>query len=339
MTKLKPAEFLSRRPAAGLRRYLPFLLGLASVVVTGDLAAQEYPSGPIKMVVPYAGGGPVDVVARLVGQSLSERLGKPIVIENRPGAGTAIGTATVARAAPDGYTLMIGNAASHAMNPALNKEKVGYDPVADFEPISLVASMPLVLVISPTLPPKSLRELVAYAKERKDLTYASAGSGSSTHMIAELFKQLTGTEILHVPYRARAPAEADVISGRVSLMFDSSATAVPRMQDGQFRGLGVTSRQRLSVVPELPTVSEAGYGDFWADLWIGIFAPAKTPAAVITKVNREAAVIMQVPEMQQRLTALGGVAATSTPGELGALVRSELDKWSALIKQTGITSE
>lgn len=315
------------------------LLGIALVVpAIGGAGAQEYPAaGPIKMIIPYAAGGPVDVVGRVVSQQLSARLATPVVVENRPGAGTSIGTAYAAKASPDGYTLMIGNAASHAMNPALNK--VPYDPVADFAPISMVASMPLVLLASPSLKVNTVAELVALAKQRGDLSYASAGSGSSTHLIMELFKQLTAVEILHVPYKARAPAEADVISGRVSMMFDSTATAVSRVLDGQLKGLGVTSRQRVPVMPNLPTVSEAGYGDFWADMWIGVFAPAGTPTPIVQKLNQELAVIMKLPEMQERLTGLGGVPQTSTPAELGALTGSELARWAALIKKAGITAE
>ncbi len=309
------------------------LLGLAAVPAT----AQEYPTGPIKMIVPYAAGGPVDVVGRIIGQYLSERLGKPIVIDNRPGAGTAIGAAAAATSSPDGYTLFLGNAASHAMNPALNK--LSYDPVADFEPVSLVASMPFLLLASPTLPVTTVGELVSLAKQRRDFSYASAGSGSSTHLVMELFKQLTGIEALHVPYKARSPAEADVIAGRVSMMFDSTATAVPRVTEGALRGLAVTSLRRLPVLPDLPTVAEATRSDFSADLWVALFAPAKTPAAIVAKLHDGVAAIAQLADMQQRLVALGAVVQTSTPAELASLVRGDLAKWTALIKQAGITTE
>jgi tripartite-type tricarboxylate transporter receptor subunit TctC len=318
-----------------------FALALLAALVVGGVAsaqAQSYPSRPVKFVVPYPPGGAADILARLIGQRLSEKLGQPVVIENKPGAGTAIGTDAVAKSAPDGTTILMGTVSSHALAPAMNAN-VGYDPVKDFAPISLVASLPFVLVVHPEVPAKSVGELVALAKrEPGKLNCSSAGNGTSNHLACELFKSMTGTNIVHVPYRGSAPALADVIAGQITMMFDLTLTSLPQIQSGTVRGLAITTPKRSQLAPNLPTVAESGVPGYGVDAWFGVFAPAKTPDAIVNRLNSDIVAIMKLPEMSEKLAAQGAEPLTSTPAAFAAYVAEEAAKWGKVIKASGMTA-
>ncbi len=314
------------------------LASLFLCVTAGNAPAQTYPNKAVRIVVPYAPGGPVDTLARHLSPHLAERIGGSIVIDNRPGGATAIGTDHVAKAAPDGYTLLLGTVSTHAMNPALNK--VPFDPVKDFTAISLVASMPFVLVVHPAVPANTVGELIALAKQKKGaLTYASAGSGTSNHLAGELFKSMLGLDIVHVAYKGIGPAQIDVIGGRVDMMFDTTITAFPRIKSGQTRGLAVTSPKRLPTAPELPTIAESGAEGFAVDTWFGVFAPAGTSPEIVARLNRELVAIVGLPEVQERFSSMGVLPLTSTPDEFSAHVRTELGKWTKVVQTAGITQE
>jgi tripartite-type tricarboxylate transporter receptor subunit TctC len=320
------------------------ILRLAAVLIAAlaigqpSLAsAQAYPSRPVKFVVAYPPGGAADILARLIGQKLSERLGQPVVIDNKPGAGTAIGTDQVAKSAPDGYTILMGTVSSHAINPALNTN-VGYNPVADFTPISLVASLPFVLVVNPAVPAKSVAELIALAKAQPGkLNFSSAGNGTSNHLAGELFKSMTGVNIVHVPYRGSAPALADVVSGQITMMFDLTLTSLPQIQAGSVRGLAITTPKRSPLAPNLPTVAESGVPGYEVDAWFGVFAPAKLPAPIVKRLNDDIVAIMKMPEMGQKLAAQGAAPLSSTPAAFAAYVKSEAAKWGKVVKDSGMT--
>ncbi len=321
-----------------MRRLALALIAALAIGTVGAAQAQTYPSRPVKFVVPYPPGGAADILARLIGQRLSEKLGQPVVIENKPGAGTAIGTDMVAKSAPDGTTILMGTVSSHALAPAMNAN-VGYDPVKDFAPISLVASLPFILVVHPSVPAKSVGDLVALAKkEPGKLNCSSAGNGTSNHLACELFKSMTGTNIVHVPYRGSAPALADVIAGQVTMMFDLTLTSLPQIQNGSVRGLAITTAKRSQLAPDLPTVSESGVPGYAVDAWFGVFAPAKTPDAIVNRLNGEIVGIMKLPEMREKLAAQGAEPLTSTPAEFASYVRDEAAKWSKVIKQSGISA-
>jgi tripartite-type tricarboxylate transporter receptor subunit TctC len=300
-------------------------------------SAQTYPSRPVKFVVAYPPGGAADILARLIGQRLSERLAQPVVIENKPGAGTAIGTDMVAKSAPDGYTILMGTVSSHAINPALNAN-VGYDPVRDFTPISLVASLPFVLVVHPEVPAKSVAELIALAKAQPGkLNFSSAGNGTSNHLAGELFKSMAGVDIVHVPYRGSAPALADVVAGQITMMFDLTLTSLPQIQGGSVRGLAITTPRRSPLAPSLPTVAESGVPGYDVDAWFGVFAPAKTQGEIVKRLNSDIVAIMKLPEMAEKLAAQGAVPMSSTPEEFAAYVRTEATKWNKVVKESGMT--
>jgi tripartite-type tricarboxylate transporter receptor subunit TctC len=319
-----------------IRRIAAALIALLAIGAA-DARAQGYPNKPIKFVVAYPPGGAADILARLIGQRLSERLGEPVVIDNKPGAGTAIGTDLVAKSAPDGYTILMGTVSSHAINPALNTN-VGYDPVRDFQPISLVASLPFVLVVNPSVPATSVQELIALAKAQPGkLNFSSAGNGTSNHLAGELFKSLAHVDIVHVPYRGSAPALADVVSGQITMMFDLTLTSLPQMQAGTVRGLAITTPKRSPLAPNLPTVAEFGVPGYDVDAWFGVFAPAKTPAAIVKRLNAETVAIMRQPDMAQKLAAQGAAPLTSSPEEFATYVKSEATKWGKVVKDSGMT--
>ena len=311
------------------------LAGLALLALAGGQAlAQNYPTGPIRIVVPFPAGGGVDGMARILTQKLTEPLGKQIVIDNRGGANGMIGSEIVAKSPKDGYTLLI-NGANFVTTPSLFS-KVTYDPIRDFDPVSLIALAPNVLVVHPSLPVKSVKELIAFAKARPgQVGFAGSGSGSTPHLAAELFKTMTGTDMLHVPYRGTGPAIAALLSGEVSIMFMPAIAASPYIQSGRLRPLAVTSAQRLSAMPALPTIAESGLKGYQSSQWYGLLAPAGTPAGVLNLLNSHVAKIMQHPEMKQRMTDSGGVAVGSTREEFAAFLREEFTKWARVIKQSG----
>ena len=298
--------------------------------------AQTYPSKPIRLIVPFPPGGSADILARAIGQKAGEGLGQPFVVENRPGAGTAIGADALAKSAPDGYAVMIGTVSSHAINPALNP-KLPYDPLKDFTPVSLVATIPFAMIVHPSVPAKNVQEFIALAKAKPgSLNYSSAGNGTSNHLAGELLKSMARIDIVHVPYKGSAPALNDLIAGQVSLMFDLVLTAAPHVKAGAVRGLAVTGAQRSSALPELPTVAESGVPGYEVSAWFGIFAPAGLAQSVVQRLNAEFVKGLQQPDLRQRLASQGAEPLTSTPDEFGNYLRSEIAKWAKVVKESGM---
>ena len=298
--------------------------------------AQSYPTKPVRLIVPFPPGGSADILARTIAAKMTEGLGQQVVTDNRPGAGTAIGAEATAKSAPDGYTIMIGTVSSHAINPSLNP-KLAYHPVRDFAPISLVASIPFVLLAHPSLPAQSVQELIALARrEPGRLNYSSAGSGTSNHLAGELFNSMAGVAITHIPYKGSSPALADLLGGQVNLMFDLVLTAAPHVKAGAARALAVTSKARSSALPQVPTVAEAGVPGYEVSAWFAIFAPAGTPPAIVTRLNSEVVRVMRLPDVRERLASQGADPLTSTPEETAAYVRTELAKWSRVVAASGM---
>jgi tripartite-type tricarboxylate transporter receptor subunit TctC len=300
----------------------------------GIASAQNYPTGTIRIVVPFPAGGGVDGMARILTQKLTEALGRQIVIDNRGGANGMIGSEIVARSPKDGYTLLV-NGANFVTTPSLFR-KVTYDPIRDFEPVSLIALAPNVLVVHPSLPVKSVKQLIAFAKAHPgQIGFAGSGSGSTPHLAAELFKTMTGTDMLHVPYRGTGPAISALLSGEVSIMFMPAIAASPYIQSGRLRALAVTSAERLSAMPALPTIAESGLRGYQSSQWYGLLAPAGTPAGILNLLNADVAKIMQHPEMKRRITGSGGVAVGSTRQWFAAFIKEEFAKWAKVIAQSG----
>ena len=263
-------------------------VGLAALIAfAGSAIAQNWPAKPVRLIVPYPPGGSADILARAIGQKLAEGMGQQVIIDNRPGAGTAIGAEATAKAAPDGYTIMLGTVSSHAINPALTPG-LKYDPVKDFAPVSLVASIPFALIVHPSLPAHSVKELIALAKTKPGaLNFSSAGTGTSNHLAGELFKSMTGTFMVHIPYKGSAPALNDLIAGQVQLMFDLVLTTAPHVKSGAVRAIAVTGSERSSALPGVPTVAESGVPGYEVSAWFGFFAPAGTPATIVNALNAE----------------------------------------------------
>ncbi len=311
---------------------IAFAVGLTAV---GGAIAQDYPTRPIKIVVPQSAGGGADILARTVAQKLSEAWGQSVVVDNRPGAAGIIGTELVAKAPPDGYTLVMGAISTHAINRALYKT-LPYDPVKDFAPVALVASAPLLVVVHPSVPVNSMRELIALAKAKPgQLFFASAGSGNSTHLAGELFKSMANVDLVHVPYKGATPAESDLIGGQVAVMFTSILSGLPHVKAGKMKALAVTSARRSSIAPDLPTVAESALPGYDVDPWYGLFAPASTPRAIVDKLNREVARILTLPDVKQRFAALGAEPGSGTPQQFGAFVDAEIAKWSKVVADSG----
>ena len=307
---------------------------LALLVTTGTVLAQSYPAGPVRVIVPFPPGGGVDGAGRLISQKLSEALGKQFVVDNRPGANGMIGSELAAKSAKDGYTLMV-NGANLVTTPSLYS-KVSYDPVRDFEPISLLALAPNVLVVHPSLPVKSVKELIALAKARPgQVNFAGSGSGSTPHLAAELFNTMAKVTMIHVPYRGTGPAIVGLMSGEASVMFMPTTNAVPLVRSGRLRALAVTSRERVPALPELPTVSESGLKGYESSQWYGLLAPAGTSAEVLGLLNSRVMKIMQAPDMKQRLSGEGLVAVGSTREQFAAYIKVEFTKWAKVIKESG----
>jgi tripartite-type tricarboxylate transporter receptor subunit TctC len=319
-----------------------FLVAVASAVVGIALAfpalsqaPAAYPNRPVKLVVPFPPGGPLDIVGRAIAQKLSEAWGQAVVVDNRPGAGGNIGADIVAKSPPDGYTILMGALSTHAVNPSLYA-KMPYDAVADFAPITLVAVTPNVLVVNASLPVDSAKEFIAYAKANSGkLAFGSGSNGSAGHLAGELFKVDTGAEITHVPYKGGAPATQALLAGDTQFMFDNLANAMPQVKAGKFKALAVTTAQRSKLAPELPTMAEAGLPGFDISTWFGLFAPAGTPKDVIAKWNGEVAKILTSPEMREKLIAQGAEPAPTTPGEFAAFVKNEITKYAKIVKASG----
>ncbi len=310
------------------------MAALALIAAHAPATAQGYPAGPVRVIVPFPPGGGVDGAGRLISQKLTEALGKQFVVDNRPGANGMIGSELAAKAAKDGYTLMV-NGANFVTTPSLYA-KVSYDPVKDFEPVSLMALAPNVLVVHPSLPAKTVKELVALARARPgEVNYAGSGSGSTPHLAAELFNTLAKVRMVHVPYRGTGPAIVGLMSGEASVMFMPTTNAVPLVRSGRLRALAVTSRERVPAMPELPTVSESGLKGYESSQWYGMLAPAGAPADVLGLLSSQVMKIMQAPDMKQRLTGEGLVAVGSTREQFAAHIKVELAKWVEVIKASG----
>ncbi len=296
--------------------------------------AQTYPARPIRVIVPFPPGGPTDVLARIVALRLAERLGQPVLIDNKPGASGMVGADAVAKAAPDGHTLLV-NASIHIINPSLYP-KQPYDAIADFAAISNLADVPLVLAVNPKVPAHSVKELVALARSAKTpLAFASAGNAASQHLSGEAFKAAAGIDMLHVPYKGSAPALTDLIGGQVQLMFDSLPSSMPFIKSGAIRPLAVTTLRRSAALPDVPTLAEAGYPGFSISTWYGVWAPAGTPAAVVQRLSSEIAAIVRSPEVRAQLEKLGAEPVGNTPAEFTAFTKAELVKWASIVKQSG----
>ncbi|MDB5808874.1 MAG: bug [Betaproteobacteria bacterium] len=298
-------------------------------------AQASYPAKAIRYVVPFPAGGPLDIVARAIGQDLNKAWSQPVIIDNRPGAGGNIGAEVVARSPADGYTILMGAVSTHAINPTLYS-KIAYDPIKDFAPITLITSVPNVLVVHPSVPVKTVKDLIALAKSKPgQLNFASGSTGSAGHLAGELFNSMAGVQMTHIPYKGAAPAVIDLIAGQVSLMFDNLASALPNIKASRVRAVAVTTLKRSPLVPDLPTISESGLRGFDVSTWFGIFAPAGTPPEVVIKLNAEVVRILHTSEMRERLATLGAEPVGNKPEEFAAFVKSEIPKYAKVIKASG----
>jgi tripartite-type tricarboxylate transporter receptor subunit TctC len=320
---------------------------MRQVVIAAVLAAavplacaQSWPARAVHLVVPYAPGGPVDVSARLLAPQLQQALGQPVVVENKPGAGGNIGADFVAKSAADGYTLVMGAIATHAINPALYSN-FPYDPVRDFRHVALIVQVPNVLVVNNDLPASNVAELIALAKSKPGrLDFASGSSGSTGHLAGELFKQLTGTYMVHIPYKGSAPASADLFAGRVQLMFDNLASALPSIRAGKVRALAVTTARRTAFLPQLPTLEESGLKGFDMTTWWGLMAPARTPDAVVNRLAAETTKAIDSPSLRERLSAMGSDSpSVRTPEQFTQFVDRERRVYGELVKRSGATAD
>jgi tripartite-type tricarboxylate transporter receptor subunit TctC len=321
------------------RAILAAALCAAAVLHSASAAAQAWPAKPVRLMVPFPPGGSTDIVARIVGQKLGERLGQSIVIENRGGAGGTLGTAQVAKAAPDGYTLTVASTSTHVVAPSVY-QKLEYDPVKDFAPISLMAVSPYLLVVHPAVPAKSLKELVELARKQPGkLNYASAGVGSTTHLAMEMLKSASNTYMLHIPYNGNGPAGTAVIGGQVEILFGSLPAVLPHAKGGRVRALAVGTLARSPSMPEIPTIAESGYPGFDASLWLGIMAPAGTPQPVIDRLHKEIVAVVGAADTREALSKAGAEPVTSSPAELAAIVRDGVPKYAKIVKTAGIKPE
>ena len=320
-----------------MRRLTLGFLALVLAALLPAAHAQAWPAKPIHFVVPYPPGGPLDTVARLVGQKVSDALKQPMIVENKPGAGGNIGTQAVARSAPDGYTILMGAVATHAINPALYAN-IPYDATRDFIAVTQLASTPNVLVVNPSVPAVSVKELVAYAKANPGkLSFGSGSTGSAGHLAGELFKTLAGIDMVHVPYKGAAPAMQDLVGGRIQLMFDNLASSLAQVKAGTIRALAVTTARRTALAPQLPTIAESGLAGFDISTWFGIFVPAGTSGDVVERLHAEFKRALASPQVSERMLALGAEPVGSSPAEFAAFVKSEAEKYAQLVKASGAT--
>ena len=322
-------------------RALVALSMLAAIAAPGTAPAQteQYPRKPIRIVVPYAPGGPADILARLIALRLNEAWKQPVIVDNRPGGNTIIGAELVARAQPDGYTLLVTYVGTLAINPGLYP-KLPYDTLRDFAPVTMIATLPLILVVTPSLPANSVKELIALAKSQPGkLTYSSGGVGQGSHLAAELFQTMTGTKMTHVPYKGNAPAVADVVGGHISMIFDGMSSSLPHVRSGRLRPLGVTTAKRSASIPELNTIEEAGVAGYDVGSWVGLLTTARTPKPIVAQLNREIVRILELPESRERLFAMGHELRAGSPDEFQEYIRSEIVKWAKVVKDSGAKPE
>jgi tripartite-type tricarboxylate transporter receptor subunit TctC len=317
------------------RRFLATMAGFAAAACLPAAAADAYPAKPVTVVVAYPPGGQNDVAARLVAQALAAHMNQPVIVENRAGAGGIIGAQMAAKSAPDGYTFLLA-AINHSILATL-KPNLPYDLERDFVPIGMVAAFPIILVANPSLPLTSVQDLIAYAKANPDkLSYGSSGSGGGTHLAAELFCSMTGIKMLHVPYKGSAPAMTDLLGGHVQLMFADSPSALPQIKKGKLRALGISARQRSALMPELPTIAEAGVPGYESNSWVGLVAPAGTPAPIVARVNADLVKSLHDPAVKAKLLEVGGEPMPGNPGQFGKFIHAETLKWARIIKEANI---
>ena len=319
---------VSRRPVRGNDARAPGFIRVAAQ----DLA--PYPTKPVRIVVPFAAGGGVDLTARILAQKLTERIGQSVIVDNRVGASGIIGTEYVAKSNPDGYTLLVGSQTSQAVVPAMYG-KLNYDTVRDFVGVTEIAVSPLVIVIHPSLPIKSVKDLIALAKARPGQLTFGAASGGTPHMAGELFKLAAKVDLLFIPYKGEGPAIADALGGQISMVFSNLPVGMPQAQGGRLRALAVTSKQRVATAPDVPTVAESGLKGFEALQWFGVFAPAGTRAEVVTRLNTEIVKILHTADMRERLTKLASEVMADTPDQFAAFQKAEIAKWARVVKDSG----
>jgi len=325
------------RPVASVPLRVICLLGvlLCAALAPFPASAQTYPNRPVRLMVPFPAGGPADMLARVLADQLNKMWGQPVIVENRGGAGGNIGAELVARAAPDGYTLLL-NASNHVINASLY-DKLPYDPIKDFTPVSEIASYMLVLVVHPSVPATSVKEFVAFAGSKPEgLSVANAGLGTPTHLAAVLFAQAADLKLVHVPYRGAAPASTDLIAGQTPAMFNNPVNAVPQVKANTLRALAVTGAKRLSLLPDTPTIAESGYPGFETRTWYGLFGPAGMPADIVRKLHADSEKVLHNPEIAKTLIAQGWDITASPPDRFAAVLQAEFDRWSAVVKRAGI---
>ncbi|MCC6474566.1 MAG: tripartite tricarboxylate transporter substrate binding protein [Burkholderiales bacterium] len=320
-------------------RWAVTLAGACLLISTATVLAQGWPGKPVRFVVPFAPGGGNDILARVVGERLGAALGQPVVVDNRPGAGGNIGAELVARSAPDGYTQLVAAHATLVINPHMYA-RVPFDPVKDFAPVGLMGALPVVLAVHADVPAASVRELIALAKARPGgLAYASAGSGTPHHLAAEMFKSQTGTSMVHVPFKGGAPAAAELLSGRVQVMFAPINNIAPYLKSGKLRVLAAAGERRVQMLPDVPTIAEAGLPGYAVENWIGLAAPAGTSQEIIRRLNAEIGNALAQGEVRQKLNALGIEPVTATPAQMAATIVSELARWGSVIRNAGIKAD
>ena len=313
---------------------IALLIAAVAAAYASTPVAQTYPAKAIRIVVPFPAGGTSDILSRAVGQKLTEEWKQPVIIDNRPGASANIGADIVVKSPPDGYTLLCASTI-HTINPALYS-KLGYDPVRDFTPITLIAATSQVLAVHPSVPVRTVKEFIAYAKKRPgQLNYSSAGNGSQPHLTAEMFRARTGIDIVHVPYKGAPPQLADLVAGHVALTFATSPTAVPQVRAGKLRALGVSTAKRISALPDVPTIAEAGVPGFEASGANGLVGPAGMPPAIVERLNAAVVRIVKDPAMSKYLSDQGAEPWTTTPAEYGAYIKAEVTKWAKAVKDSG----
>jgi tripartite-type tricarboxylate transporter receptor subunit TctC len=322
---------------SGFLRVITLCLAGLPLLGVSDVRAADYPTRPVRMIVAYPAGGSTDIVARLVGQRLSDRLGQPFVIENRPGAGNNIGTEAVINSVPDGYTLLLVNPAN-AINATLY-DKLSFNFLRDIAPVAGLIRIPNVMEVHPSVPVKTVAEFIAYAKASPGkINMASSGSGTSIHVSGELFKMMTGIDMMHVPYRGSAPAVTDLLGGQVQVMFDNMPSSIEHIRAGKLRPLAVTTATRSEALPEIPTVADTVPG-FEASSWFGIGVPKGTPAEIVSVLNKEINAVLAEPGMKTRLTDMGGMLLPGSPAEFGKIVADETEKWAKVVKFSGAKVE
>jgi tripartite-type tricarboxylate transporter receptor subunit TctC len=332
-----PVEYKRHTAWRTLCGTVVFAAAVAITLMAPLAQAQEWPTRPVRIVVPYPAGGAVDIVTRALADKLATQWGQAVVVENKAGAGGLIGADGVSKSAPDGYTLVMGTVSSHAIAPAVYR-KMPYDAVADFGAVSLVALTPYIITVNPSVPASSLRELVAHAKANPDkLNFGSSGTGTTPHLAGELFNTLAGTRIAHVPYKGSAPMLADLLGGQVQVAFDN--TVIPNIKAGKLRGLAVTGPLRLAAVPDIPTAVEAGLPGYEAVGWMGLYAPKGTPAALCSRLAADTAKAAATPDFIARMEGLGFQARTNTPAEFDTYLKAETAKWAKVVKDAGVPQE